>query len=634
MRKKNLYLDIETTTDHKTVRMTGVMTEAGVYYVFIDHSDFKDKFPPEEWRLITYNGCRFDLPVLKRNHLVDLSEYEHHDVYIMSLLLEHDRKAGHSLDSWGKEIITGYKSHKPDDPEWFYNNAPLSDLSDYCKRDLEVLREVAYFTSFKLKSKNFRHPAKIEQSVAEIVNRQVEKEVRFDFNKAQDTWVKIVSECDAIEQAIDPSLPEMALSDSKLHHPPKKQFKQDGTPSLHLLNYCQKYNAKVRDLAGWKVVKDCGIMLPLPLTQPLVTKEKITLSNQTKLKEWLMHEKGWKPTMWNYKKDSTGKKVRTSPRLTDSATKEPCPNLAKCGFTWGKELSEWLTLRARASILLSKDHKKGWLVEGANGFMPSDAATLGTPTGRFRHKGIVNVPRVTTKYGKEFRELFCAREGKVWVGWDASGLESAMEAHYVYPYDKDYAEALVEGDSSQGTDVHTRNMKNLGLPNRDVAKTFKYAITYGAQPPKLAQQLGVSQVVAQVWYDQFWAHNHGLLEFKKELEKEWRYYDEKRIVGLDGRLICTRSKHSLLNSKLQSAGAIVMKHAMIIADKMIHAKFGDDAYGLIRYHDEEQWECDPEIAEEVGKLGVLSITKAGEFLKLNVPLTGEYKIGNNWAETH
>jgi DNA polymerase I-like protein with 3'-5' exonuclease and polymerase domains len=30
----------------------------------------------------------------------------------------------------------------------------------------------------------------------------------------------------------------------------------------------------------------------------------------------------------------------------------------------------------------------------------------------------------------------------------------------------------------------------------------------------------------------------------------------------------------------------------------------------------------------------LSIKKAGELLKLNVPLKGEAKIGLNWKETH
>jgi hypothetical protein len=39
-------------------------------------------------------------------------------------------------------------------------------------------------------------------------------------------------------------------------------------------------------------------------------------------------------------------------------------------------------------------------------------------------------------------------------------------------------------------------------------------------------------------------------------------------------------------------------------------------------------------AEELGKLQVQSIRDTGEYFNLNCPLDGEYKVGNNWAETH
>lgn len=55
---------------------------------------------------------------------------------------------------------------------------------------------------------------------------------------------------------------------------------------------------------------------------------------------------------------------------------------------------------------------------------------------------------------------------------------------------------------------------------------------------------------------------------------------------------------------------------------------------MFEYTDELQWECDPEIAEEIGKMGCLSIQRAGELLGMNVPLAGDYDIGKSWAETH
>jgi len=51
-------------------------------------------------------------------------------------------------------------------------------------------------------------------------------------------------------------------------------------------------------------------------------------------------------------------------------------------------------------------------------------------------------------------------------------------------------------------------------------------------------------------------------------------------------------------------------------------------------HDEFQAEVTPDKSETFGKLAVESIQHAGKQLKLNVRLDGEFKIGNNWAETH
>jgi DNA polymerase I-like protein with 3'-5' exonuclease and polymerase domains len=225
--------------------------------------------------------------------------------------------------------------------------------------------------------------------------------------------------------------------------------------------------------------------------------------------------------------------------------------------------------------------------------------------------------------------MFCARKDKWWAGWDAASLEACMEGHWVFPYDKEYVEELMDGD------VHTKNLHLIpALRDRDHSKTFKYGITYGAQPAKVASILGCSKSEGQMYYDMFWDGNRGLKQLKDTLNAQ-ASGNRGFIRTVDGRLIKTRSKHSQLNALFQSSGAIVMKYAMVFADKLIRERFGLEPYGLIRYHDEEIWECPTqEMAEEVGKLGVQSIIAAGRYLKLNVPLNGEYKVGKNWADVH
>ena len=74
-----------------------------------------------------------------------------------------------------------------------------------------------------------------------------------------------------------------------------------------------------------------------------------------------------------------------------------------------------------------------------------------------------------------------------------------------------------------------------------------------------------------------------------------------------------------------------MKKALtIFNDSIKHL----DAHFLANVHDEWQVEVREDLAEEVGQRGVQAIVDAGIYFNLRCPLDGEYKIGDNWSETH
>ncbi len=80
-----------------------------------------------------------------------------------------------------------------------------------------------------------------------------------------------------------------------------------------------------------------------------------------------------------------------------------------------------------------------------------------------------------------------------------------------------------------------------------------------------------------------------------------------------------------------------MKHSKHIAQEDLwaaHLRHGQDFAWMLDIHDEWQIECRPELAEVAGKIFVDSFRKAGERLRIQVPLTGEFKVGNNWADCH
>lgn len=634
-------LDIETTTDFKRIRMAGLKEQDGKFFALDNAFDlhlYIERIPDESF-VYTWNGAAFDLPLIQKLWGIDLVEIfkskniTHVDGYILSKLLFNDRKS-HSLESYAQEYFKEGKL------EVDYDTCPLPKLSAYCEVDciltikvidrlIKEVRKMGAGTAFKT-------PLKLEQHVARLIKEQELHGFRFDVSSALVLARKVEIAMELLEREAEEWLPTMPLPPSAVKHPPKIQFKKDGTLSLAITRYIQEYCGGSFVSGGgtdsW-VAEVNGKCYKLPITEPLITERKLTLSNQTDLKKYLL-EQGWKPTIWNTKKVA-GRTVETSPRLTDPVSKEPCPNLTKILSPEKSDLiTRWLTCRSRKNIIRS-DKGTGLVYKTSDGIaglaetgiIHHSADTLGTPTGRFIHRDIVNIPRVGSVLGKEVRSLFIPREGMVMVGWDASSLEACMEAHYVYPFDSDYADEIMDGD------IHTKNQLALGLPDRATAKTFKYAITYGAQPPRLASSLSVPLNTAKEWYDSFWKNNEGLRKLKAAIEKDWESKGKKYITGLDGRWLLTRSQHSLLNTKLQGGGAIIMKYALVIAHKRITELY-PEAKALIRYHDEEQWECPLDIAEEVGKIGVQSITDAAQVLGLNVPLTGEYKVGNSWAETH
>ena len=76
-----------------------------------------------------------------------------------------------------------------------------------------------------------------------------------------------------------------------------------------------------------------------------------------------------------------------------------------------------------------------------------------------------------------------------------------------------------------------------------------------------------------------------------------------------------------------------MKKALVLLDEEI-SKNNIDALPVANVHDEFQYQVKESQADKLGQLAVQSITNAGIDLNIRCPLTGEYKVGNNWKETH
>lgn len=109
------------------------------------------------------------------------------------------------------------------------------------------------------------------------------------------------------------------------------------------------------------------------------------------------------------------------------------------------------------------------------------------------------------------------------------------------------------------------------------------------------------------------------------------------LGGIDGRRVFVRSSHAALNTLLQSAGALIMKRALVIADADLQSSGlvpGTDYEFVANIHDEVQLEVSPTHEMVVRKILEQSIAKAGVFYSFRCPLKGNADSGQTWAETH
>jgi hypothetical protein len=462
--------------------------------------------------------------------------------------------------------------------------------------------------------------------------RQERYGVAFNSIAATELTLWIDKRMEGIRIEVESKLPKRPLNtaETRAWTPPKIQFKKDGTISA----VCLKWFESIEGTTALKA----GVSVNLPHHEPIIDSLPMELKHQNHIKDWLLTN-GWIPTLWNLKKgkdnkpmrDPSGKVITTTPKFHENG--RICPNLERLGTNDGiiKPIIEWLSLRNRRSVLLNEGRNTGWL---ANSRLAIDgrlsAASSGlTNTKRQKHTVVANVPRVTSLLGEEMRSLFVASDGMVLVGADASGLEARVKGHYTYHYDGgEYANKLLDDNY----DEHSENAELWGCSRQD-AKSPAYALQYNCQPAKFAETLGVSLSVGKEHYNAYWKKNWALAKAVEEAEKEYENNHQKFITTIDGGKIVTRSKHSVFNAKCQSTGAKIMDMAGVIADDFIKER-GLPANRVIYYHDELQYETTPELADEVGHILVRAMEIAGKQFKLNVPITGDYKIGQSWRHTH
>lgn len=646
--------------------------EDGVYVVGHNSAGF------DVWALWKFFGIK---PIFGRKGKDYLGgkEVQFVDTYVLSMYIQPDNKF-HSLAylSSGTEVekmdfrkglveLGLMNGSEPKGHEFSF----YSDLMQiYCDTDVES--GIGVFFKLWEKAKSYYGKAWPHASFRQVqkdyflYQAQAYSGVKFDIEKAEKLVSHIEIEMDKLKKDVDPKLPPRSLktAEQAFYKIPAKPFKKDGTYSATMEKWIAKHSAVIKDgkVFAHGVVCDFEAGNILPVELPMEIEDGIELKQYFIDNGWLPHD-----DFWNFKKDpmtnkpirdDKGKYIKTSPKIQHAG--QICPNLLELEGEIPKKLVKFLSLRNRKGVV------EGWLNNPRlklDGRLSAEVSGY-TPTFRVKHKTVVNCPKADPKVllGAEMRDLFTVEDGNWYVGTDAAALENRTVASYTMKYDGGkFADIVLKGDSHTFNSfaffpeiAEKFNIDEPGLkdkpefkPYRNKAKTGAYLLAYGGGVAKLASSLNLSKQEAQRSYDNYWLANEGLGKLKKAVEN---YYDtagkKQYIPAWDGRLLFARGKNILINLAGQSCGAIAMSYAACLMDVWL----GDmeiDELGRPYYvykgkkvkrvslaHDEYSWEVEPGVEEEIRELTIKAIVRAGEIIKLPLPLDGEGKIGKSWRDVH
>lgn len=546
--------------------------------------------------LIGHNIIKFDIPVLKKLYPGFSPQGTIMDTLVLARLVypsikdidfEMQRKANlglshhytlpgkligsHSLKAWGLRLGCYKGDYDGGWENW------SEEMQTYCIQDTEVTLKLYN----KLMSKGpSPRSIKLEHDVAQLMFEQEQNGFPFDVPKAVELMTELVQRRGELEEALQEAFP----------------------PYIQKTPFTPKVNNKARGyVKGFEIMKEKEIVFNPSSRQQVVDR--------------LQHLYDWKPEL----ETKSG-----APKVDDDV-------LNSLPYPEAKLLAEYFMLQKRLGQI--SEGRQAWLKQERNGRIHGAVLTNGTISGRAAHAypNIGQVPSVGAPYGAQCRELFHAPEGWALVGADMSGLELRCLAAELQKFDGGaYAREVLDGD------IHTVNQKAAGLETRNQAKTFIYAFLYGAGAEKIGSIVGGSAAHGKALIGKFLKGTPAIAKLRKAVAKQC---DKGYLRGLDGRKLPVRAPHAAVNLLLQSGGAVLCKEWLTIIKADLDAlglKHGwDGDYAFCAWvHDEVQIACKVALAQQIGQLCVDACAKAGINYDYGCPLTGEYKIGTNWKETH
>lgn len=541
-----------------------------------------------------HNVIGYDIPVIKKLYPEIWAEFKGkvRDTLVMARVTYPDIGSGdfaryrggllpakligsYSLEAWGYRMGHFKGDYGKQDNAW---ETWDEEMTKYCQQDVRVTYEL--WT--RMEKKNVSPEClELEHRVAEIIQGQVENGFLIDQNKMKELSGLLAAKRAELAQELTPLIPPIIMKNGSVFTP-----KRDNPLK--------------------------GYVAGAPMTKIKYVNFNPGSRNHVAKALKILH--GWEPQEFT---------DNGQPKVDDET-------LNKLPYPEAKKIAEYMMVTKRLGQII--DGAQAWAnyINKRTGRIHGGVNTNGAVTGRMTHMNpnLAQVPAGYSPYGHECRSCFIVPPGYKLVGCDADGLEARCLAHFMARYDNGaFIDVILNGSKKDGTDVHSMNAKALGM-SRDDAKTWFYAFMYGAGDELLGDG---SKALGAKRRKKFMKALPALAKLVKAVQD--RVKQTKCLRGLDGRILPIRSQHAALNTLLQSAGALIMKQALIFTFDRLTEE-GIDFKFVCNIHDEFQMEIREDQAERAGQIAKQAIQDAGKHFNFRCPLDGSYDIGNNWSETH
>lgn len=574
------------------------------------------QFLQKEKVLIGHNIQRYDLPTLRRILGIHISS-RFIDTLSLSWYLEPEKQL-HGLSEWGQ--VFGVPKPKVDD----WKDQPVEVYIHRCTEDVKI--NVRLWHKFKKKLLNLYNSKEEADKLLDYLEFKMDCAAEQERSKWKLDVERCSSELEQLEQTKVGKLGELRQAMPKVRKViprirPLKPYKKDGTLSvsgarwfelLRRSNLPDTYEGQVEEVVG---------------------EEDGNPSSSQQIKSWL-GILGWKPQTFKYVRED--KVIRKIPQVSLDHGGGICPSVKLLyPIEPSLKLLDGLAMVSHRISLL-----KGFLREQENGYIKAEISGL-TNTLRFKHKTVVNLPKITAKYGEIIRGVLIAPKKCELCGADMASLEDRLKQHYIYPYDPAYVEemnvpdydphlslALLAGEvSSNQVQEYKDGTSKAIAPIRSIFKNGNYACQYGAGPPRLALTANITLAKATMVWETYWQKNWAIKEVAKN----------QIVKKLNGQMWLLNPISNLwysLRYEKDIFSTLVQGSAAYVFDLWVRYIRSKRSQLTAQFHDEVVLCIKKGYREQSISLLQWAIDQTNSQLNLNRQLSISIQFGDKYSEIH